>query len=198
MTDYCTIALVKTRLGITNTDDDTMLQDIVSEVSAWMDAYCNRPLYRDSDETRYYDPLNDVFGTLLVFDGELAVVTSVTVGGTLWASSDYITQPRNRPPYREMRLARASSKTWSDGSVTESSIVIVGRWCMIPSELDSRYDLLQGAAVALAMFVYREKDAGNNGDIVGILDAGLMMVDKGFPSGVAKRLQGWRRHGVAT
>lgn len=198
MTDYCTVTSVKMRLSITNTDDDAILAEIVSEVSAWMDSHCNRPLYRDTDETRYFDPLNDVWGTLLVLDGGLSAVTSVTVGGTLWASSDYITIPRNRTPYYEMRTARNTSKSWGNGDNSEDSIVIAGRWCMIPSTSDSRYKLLQGAAVALSMYVYREKDAGNTGDVVGILDAGLMTIDNGFPSGVAKRLQRWRNHAVAT
>jgi hypothetical protein len=198
MTSYTTRDAVKTRLDITGTGDDNMIADVCAAVSRWLDAKCGQVLYDEYNTTRYFDPLGDcVDGSRLVLDRPLASVDSITVNGSAFTTSDYTFRPRNETPYHEIVIKRASTRSWVEDSDDEDDIVIVGQWCAIADATDRRYALLSEAALQLAVYVYRLKDAGATDDIVGILDAGLVTVPKGFPASVKHMIGTFKRAAVA-
>lgn len=97
MADYTTRALLKSRLGINDTTDDTMLDAIITAVSRQIDDYCGRRFYA-ATETRYYTASH--CGSLLV-DDVLSVSSLQTDDDgdrtyeNTWATTDYDLEPAN-------------------------------------------------------------------------------------------------------
>lgn len=96
--DYTTTALLKARLGITDTADDTILAAIITAVSRLIDDYAGRRFYA-ATETRYYTAAH--YDRLLVDD--LLSVTSLQTDPdgdgvydyTWTANTDYALGPYN-------------------------------------------------------------------------------------------------------
>lgn len=104
---YQTLAEVKTRLGITDSTDDSRLETIIEAVSRAIDDMCGRRIYAAA-ETRYYtaDKSN-----LLFVDDLLSVTTLQTddtgtrIYSTTWAATDYDLMPYNTTPYQWIEIA---------------------------------------------------------------------------------------------
>jgi hypothetical protein len=94
---YATLADVKTRLQINDTTDDTVLEAVITAVSRWIDAYCNRRFFAVA-ETRYYTSIDGIW---LHIDDLLSITTLKTdedgdgVYETTWALTDYKKHPIN-------------------------------------------------------------------------------------------------------
>ena len=97
---YCTLADVKAALRISDTVDDSLLEQSIQSASRMIDQYCNRYFYSGSPgEIRYYKA-NDGF-TCWIDDAQSisSVQTSATdplVFDTTWAAEDYQVLPANR------------------------------------------------------------------------------------------------------
>lgn len=95
---YTTLSALKAKLGITDTTDDTMLENIVEGVSRWIDAYCNRSFYASTTgEVRAYTPIS----YSVVMTDDIAAISSVKLDlgsrtyGTTMSTSDYDVLPIN-------------------------------------------------------------------------------------------------------
>lgn len=95
---YTTLSALKAKLGITDSTDDTMLENVIEGVSRWIDAYCNRTFYASTTgEVRAYTPIT--YGLCMTDD--IAAISSVKLDlgsrtyGTTLATSDYDTVPYN-------------------------------------------------------------------------------------------------------
>ena len=100
---YCSLAELKARLwpsGATaDTDDDTVLEQVITAVSRWIDLYCNTRFYTtDADETRYYTA--DWEDEL--YCDEIVSITTIETDDdgdrtyeTEWAATDYDLWPYN-------------------------------------------------------------------------------------------------------
>lgn len=110
--DYSTTALLKERLSISDTPDDTMLATIITAVSREIDGWTKRRFYTTvADETRYYTPeFSDV-----LLPGDIVAVTSLATDAdgdrtyeTTWATTDYDLEPFNASldgrPYESLRV----------------------------------------------------------------------------------------------
>lgn len=89
---YIDLEGIKARLGISDSNDDQKLADLVTAMSRFVDSYCRRRFYVSSqDETRCFTPINHQYCRI----NDLASITSLhTDGGdrsfaTTWAATDY-------------------------------------------------------------------------------------------------------------
>ena len=78
MTDLCQLTDVKTYLGITDTNSDTVLTALVTNVSAAIESYCNRTFA----QTSYTETRNGGCGPkLFLANGPITAVSSLSVNG---------------------------------------------------------------------------------------------------------------------
>jgi hypothetical protein len=128
---YCTTDELKARIGISNADDDTILENVITAVSRWIDTHTGRRFYAAS-ETRYFTadeyaesaPLPTYAQSLrvtgrggqIVYVNDLLTVTTLKTDDdgdrtyeTTWAATDYDLLPDNAllngEPYTQVRLA---------------------------------------------------------------------------------------------
>lgn len=112
---YCTLAELKTRLSITDTNEDAVLEPLVESVSRAIDDWCGRQFYAAS-QTRYYTPQ---YRDRLLIDDLLSVTTLKTdedgdgTFETTWATTDYYLGPYNAQlesvpqPYTDVEASSA-------------------------------------------------------------------------------------------
>lgn len=193
MTDYTTLEAIRTRRKIVAAAEaafDTRWADLPTAVSRWLDAQCNRRLYRDADEVRAFDPFFAVDGRCLWLEHDLAAVTDIAVDGAVVADTEYVLEP-HLAPFDRIWIRRASSASWMLGSGDEGSIQVNGRWCMLPDG-DERYALVQEAALVLALFAVDHGDAGAFQTIV-IPESGFVKLPDGFPPIVMSMIYRFKR-----
>ena len=95
---YVTLAAMKSRIGITDTMDNTSLDAVIVSVSRWIDNYCGRKFYANTTENRYYTPNSY---NILYIDDLLSVSTLGTDSDgdrtyeDTWATTDYDLMPYN-------------------------------------------------------------------------------------------------------
>ena len=97
---YSTVATLKTRLGITDTTDDTTLGLVLTGVCRAIDTHCGQSFCRDAvATTRYYTCLWDddtLFIDPIVSVTSLATDTAYDrTYATVWAVTDYDLMPYN-------------------------------------------------------------------------------------------------------
>lgn len=105
---YATTANLKSRLGITDDDDDTLLESIVDQTNDWVEQFMQRPVGPTSGGTATFDGCEDVSndGTTLYVRRGIRAITSLTIATSTGATpisattSDLIIFPRsqNRRP----------------------------------------------------------------------------------------------------
>ena len=96
---YCTLADVKAALRITDTLDDTLIENSINSASRMIDQYCNRYFYSGSPgEVRYYTPVDSYYTWI----DDCQSISQLAASSTLlnlydvvWAASDYETVPKN-------------------------------------------------------------------------------------------------------
>lgn len=189
---YCTDAEVKTRIGgIKGQSDDALIEALITEAQAWIDAHTNRTFEASADTTRTFDAFADVGGLTLFLDRDLAAITSVTNGdGTTVTSGQYVTEPRNDTPYYGLTLLRSSALTWlqEDDGDNEDAIAIVGKWAYSTEAPND----IKRACIQLAAFFYRSRDAGPDQDRTIIVD-GMVITPGRIPREVTELLRPYRR-----
>jgi len=130
---YASLAEIRARLGIKDSDDDAKLESIVEAISRAIDMQCSRRFYVDaSDATRYFTAeFVDV-----LYAGDLVSVTTLATdaGGsrtyqTTWLATDYDLEPFSAAldgwPYTKICVTpqgRYSFPTLSKG------VKLIGKW----------------------------------------------------------------------
>lgn len=139
---------LKASLGISDTNDDALLEYAATAAEAWVQGYTGRAFSIDAaDVDRIYDPVRP--NVLDVVD--LQTVTTIkidddndrTYGRTL-AASDYDLRPLTGPPYSEVRIWPTSSYAFVPGQlvkitgkfgygsvpadVKQALLLVAGRW----------------------------------------------------------------------
>lgn len=173
---YTSYSAVKSELGLTNNDDQTLIEGYVTLAQRIIEAPpplgTGRVFEAAADTTRYLDaPASDSDRSLdgplyvLFLDGDLCQITSVVNGdGTTIASSSYVTEPRVRTPYYALRLKSNTSAgtVWTYDTSPEGAIAITGRWAYA---ITAPADIAR-AALRLCVWMYRSRDnAGFDQDI---------------------------------
>ena len=158
---YCDRGTLKTRLGITDTDDDVTLTAIIEASSRLLDEITGRRFYA-STETRYYQATS-------VYRVEVDDLLSVTTlktdytssGGWsyTWATDDYELGPVNASadgwPYLYIERAPYGDYYFPITESVPKSIQLVGSFgfcATVP-------DMIREAALLASEQVYKRKDA---------------------------------------
>jgi hypothetical protein len=156
---YSTVAALKSRLGITDTTDDTILTSILTGVCRAIDKHTGRWFWRDATATtRYYTPK----WTDLIYTDPIVSVTNLytdTAGDwtwtTTWAATDYALMPYNASndgwPYEYIQTTPNGNYSFS---VLDKYVKIVGifGWPSVPYEVTE-------AALLWSERLYKRKDA---------------------------------------
>lgn len=175
---YVSLATLKEYLDISNTNDDTLLTNILTRAQAVFDAHFEHS-FEAVTATRYYtDDALDGFSLLL--DAPLLSVTTLTNGdGSTIDSSKYRLYPRNSTPYFEIRLLSTSNTNWTFD--TDGEISVAGTWGYTSSAPD---DVVH-AVLRLAAYLYRQKDS-QVFEATAAPELGIITVPKGIPDDVMK------------
>ncbi len=130
---YCTLAELKARLGITDTNDDAILKLVLEAASRAVDLHCNRRFSVET-RTRYYTAR---YGDLLDVDDLLSITTLKTDADgdrtyeDTWNLTDYDLTPFNapyeQPPRPYSAIETTPSALYSFPTVSKG-IQIIGSW----------------------------------------------------------------------
>lgn len=152
---YCTLTELRRLIGVTATDDDTLLEELITASKALIDEQCGRTFEAAADSTRTFDAITMVHGRLLFFDQDLAQITSITNGdGETLSTSHYTTEPRNATPYWGVRLLSSSNRYWTYMVDEEDAISVTGRWAYSVTA----DDLVKRACLDTAALLYSMRD----------------------------------------
>lgn len=186
---YCSTSDVKTYLGVAGAGDDALIAALISRAQAAIDRHCNRTFEATSNTTRYYDAIGPhIAGRVMYLDRDLCAISSVTNGdGTAIGAGDYVTRPRNESPYYAIQLKTTAAQLWTYADDWERAIAITGKWAYSES---APADVVQ-AAIRLAAFYYRQKDAPLQ-DVTAI-EAGVVVKPLAIPDDVRALLASYRR-----
>lgn len=96
---YCTLAELKTYLGLSGSGQDDNLENAVNSASREIDAICDRFFYQTSSDTKYFTPINALYLDLpdISTPSGLAVLIDTSDDGshdtTLTINTDFYTTP---------------------------------------------------------------------------------------------------------
>lgn len=186
---YCTVEELRRYKDVEGAGDDALLKDLIEEAQAAIDRATGRTFEASADTTRYFTVGVDAVGSRLLFDDDIAAITTVKtnaddgVGGTTVPSTAYVTLPRNKTPYYGIDLLTSSTYYWRYTSNPQAGIAVTGKWAFsltAPAPI-------RRACRRWAAFAYVQKDA-QVFDVVAIPDAGIIQVPQGVPADVVKDL----------
>ena len=182
---YATLAELKAYLGISVTTDDALLSNILTRITAAIDAYCGRTFSATATETEYFDAIEDVDGRALYFDDDCASITGVVNGdGVTISSSYYVTMPTDDTPYYGIKLKASAPYAWTYTTDPENAIAVTGYWAY---SLTPPADITQ-ACVRWSAYAYRQKDAQS---MTTAVEQGFMTVG-GIPDDILRLLAPYR------
>jgi hypothetical protein len=153
---YCTLNELKARLGITDSADDTILENVIEAASRAIDSDCNTRFYA-GNETRYYTA--DAHGVVTVDDllSVSALATDDALDGTYsttWAATDYQLYPFNSTPYREIRVKPMGTRLFPI-SAYRGLIKVTGSF----GYSSTTPDAINEACLILSARYFKRKDA---------------------------------------
>ena len=159
---YCTLVELKARLAITDVTDDTMLEQIITSVSRWIDDYTARRFYAAA-ETRYYTATDT--DLLKVYD--LLSVTALKtdedgdrVYENTWANTDYDLLPDNAvldgEPYTKISLTPYGNYYFPVG--VRKGILLQGTYGYC-SALTGKGAIVKEACLLQSERIFKRKDS---------------------------------------
>ncbi len=191
---YATLAQVREyiKLGAGETVDDTLITNLIARAQALIDSFCKRTFEASADVTQYLDAIADVRGRTLWLRAEFCALTSVTNGdGTVLATSDYVTEPRNATPFYALTLKTNAGKLWTYSN-PENAIVVVGRRAYSTT---APTDIV-AACIRLTVWLYRQKDSSADVDRPLLTNDGVTIMPMALPKDVQQMLLPYRRLGM--
>jgi hypothetical protein len=186
---YATKAQLKALIGITQTTDDDLLDDLLTRAQEMIESLTSRTFEASGDTTRTLDAVEDVEGATLYLPNDLCQITSVTNGDSATVTgSSYVTEPRGATPYYALKLKGSSGVGWTYSTHPEGAISIVGRWAY---SVTAPADIVQ-ATLRLAAWMYKQRDTMGDGSATTIQN-GITVVPTAIPSDVKTMLAPYRR-----
>lgn len=130
---YCSLDDLKTRLGISDNDDDVTLDAIIDAVSGWIEKYCGRRFSVPTEDETHYITAD---GWDCIWPGDIVSVTTLATDATgnrtyaqAWAATDFDLLPANAAltdePYT--RIQTTPMGLYQFPTLT-NSVRITGRW----------------------------------------------------------------------
>lgn len=186
---YASVGDFKAYAGNSTAEDDMLIFSLLQRSQSIIDRELHTTFEAMADDVRYFDAVADVEGRSLYLGCDLCAITSIVNGdGVPVLSSEYVTEPRNQPPFYEVKLLASSGKRWTFDADPENAIAITGRWAYSQQADDN----IKQATVRLANYLYKQKDSGVF-DVVMLPGSGEMIVPQGIPVDVELILRTYRR-----
>jgi hypothetical protein len=167
--------------------DDALLTQAVVNAQSTFESATGRKFEADEDTIRYLDA--PLCGPQLLLDADLCAITTITNGDgeELAAGTDYVTEPRNDPPYYAIRLTYGGGKAWTWDTTPEGAISIEGKWAYsVTPPADVREAVFQ-----LAAWLYRRQQSSDQADRVTISPDGSRVVPSGVPAFVKDTIESY-------
>lgn len=194
---YCTLAELKAALRITDSTDDTLLENAIESASRRIDGYTGRFFYVTSQTAVPMYPYNEY---LIIFGRDVSS-TSVTIkidsagdgtyATTLTQGTDYVLQPRNVPiftrPYESARMV--GGKTFpllTTPSFETVQVTAAWGWASVPDDINQ-------ATILLAMRQFARLNASLG--VVGFADMAITV--RAVDPDVRDLLAPYRKFGIA-
>lgn len=182
---YVSTANFKLYKNIVGASDDTVINMLIAQAQKMVETHTGRVFEASANTTRTFDAMNDVDGDLLYFDRDLYSINSVTNGdGVVVAASEYVTEPRNGPPYYAIRLKNSSDVVWTYDTDAENAIAISGMWAY---SLTAPEDV-QWATLRLASYLYEQRKNAGELDRPVAISNNMTMLPSRLPKDVADTL----------
>ncbi len=188
---YATLQQVKTELGVTGTNDDTLIGDKIVSATIAINTHTNRNFEVQTNTTRNFDSYEDVDGLTLFVDRDLCEINSVTNGdSTTVTAAQYVTEPRNTAPFYAIKLKASKSLSWETDSAgdSEDAIAISGKWGYSKTPPQD----IKQACIRLAAYFFRQKDS-QVFDVTATPELGQITIPQGMPADVRILLRSYRR-----
>ena len=192
---YTTPTLVKAYVGATGTSDDALIDDLITAADGYIDSFTQRTFDGTGTSARSFAVGEDTEGPTLTFDEDAAYISSIVnkadsdSGTEAVTSADYVTIPRNKTPYRGVKLLASSNKVWGFEDDPETGITVTASW---------RYGTSAPAAIAeaarrLVVFLYRQKDSSADIDRPLLTGDGVTILPSMVPADVKQVLEVYRK-----
>lgn len=187
--DYTTLSEVRTalKIAISDTGDDAFLEALIERASRYIDEYTGRFFVAEA-QTRYFDPVQDVYDRTLLLDEDLLTVTTLTNGdGTVVTASEYVFEPRNNSPKHGITLKASASQSWTFDTDPENAISVEGTWgysVTAPNPITQ-------ACIRLVVWWYKNRVQPFT--VVGLPDAGMLPVAENMPNDIRLLLEPYRK-----
>lgn len=166
---YCTLAELKSYLGVATATDDTLLNALISAAQQRINDVTRRNFEATADTLRYYSA-EDADGRCLELYADLSYITSVTVDGSPLPSTEYTVDPRNVTPWQRLVMKSSSVYTWGAySSAPEDSVTITGRWAAMHSKAISAISRASNVVTATVGDT-EGLNVGSNVNIAGVAD----------------------------
>lgn len=175
MTDYATLAELKTAIGETTATNDTELAAKLTSASRRVDRDTGRRFYQDATtSTRTYQALHEQLMT--VDDISTSTGLVVEVGRTSWTTVDsgaYDLLPFNaEADGRAIETLMRVTGCWPIWGVTRVRVTARWGWPAVPDEI-------KNATILLAARLFRRKDSPEG--VKGFSDLGVVRVGRYDP-----------------
>lgn len=194
---YCTLVELKAALRITDSTDDTLLENAVESASRRIDGYCGRFFYVTSQTAV---PMYSYDEYLLIFGRDVSSTTVTikidstgdgTYATTLTQGTDYVLQPRNVPiferPYESARMVGgATFPLLTTPSFETVQVTAAWGWASVPDDINQ-------ACILLAMRQFARLNAALG--VVGFADMAITV--RAVDPDVRDLLSPYRRFGLA-
>lgn len=172
MNDYATLAELKAKLDITDSDDDSELQSVLSAVSRLIDEHCGRFFYRET-QTRYFTAEDGDYLEL----GDLVSVATLSTDAnddrtyeTTWTDTDYDLWPYNAAlhgkPYTEIQVAPTGIYAFPTGAKAVKLVGVFG-WPSVPNAI-------KDACLLWSERIWKRRDAIFG--VLGSIDTGMIRI----------------------
>ena len=185
----CTVDDVIAYLNLQEVSDLSLIDSLVDSAQGLIERYTGRTFDVSTDTVRYYRPAASVrYTTLYVDELAAAPTTVVNSDGATLAGTDYVTEPRNEPPYTKLRLLSASGVSWAAGTSIDAEITITGKFGYSTTPpADIRH-----AAIRLTGWLYRQRDNAPDADRTVVTPGGTILPAT-MPRDIVDMLTPYRR-----
>jgi hypothetical protein len=188
---YCSLAEIKNFLRIVSTDtnDDSVLEQLVEGSSRLIDIETRRTFYARS-ETHYYNVPES--RELWIDDDDLLAITTLTNGDTTTISNtEYNLIPANTVPKYAIVLKEGSLIYWQYSSAGNSEMVIsvAATWgysSTTPTDI-------KVACMRIAERAYHNRFGENAAESTTITASGVVLTPADIPASAARLLASYRR-----
>ena len=183
---YVTKGDLKEFLGISNNNDDNLLDSLIDKAQTRINAYTNKVFESATATSHYFTFGRDTDGRTLYFDNYLASADDLVVtngDGTVVASNQFVFLPSNQFPAIAIKLKTNATVAWTYNDTVEDCISVEGHW----SYTESPPDDIVLATLRYSAYLYRQKDS-QVFDQTSTNELGTITIKSGMPNDVKEIL----------